>query len=86
MSFHSIRSISAPGPLTLGSSGLYLPLSPELIGVSGYDDIFERHIGHIPLLVTVYSRATDIREIRKEVKQIFIRCKRQWEMGRLTSK
>lgn len=86
MSFHSIRFISAPGPLTLGSSGLSLSLSPELIGVSGYDDIFERYTGNIPLLVTVYSRATAIREIRKEVKQIFIRGKRQWEMGRLTSK
>ena len=74
------------GPLSspLGSSGSYLPLSPELIGVLGYNDLFERYIGNISNLTTVYqshSHKGNQRRSKTERKG-----KRQWEVGRLTSK
>lgn len=86
-SLHSVSSISARGSLSssLGSGGLSLPHSSELIGVLGYHDLSERYTGSISILATIHSRATAIREIGEGAKQEFRKDKRQGEM-RSTSK
>lgn len=73
-----LRSTQFPSWLQRLSS----PCSPELIGLLGYNDLFERYIGNISILTIVYSRAIAIREIREGVKQKErIRGSGKWEVS-----